>query len=252
MGSSAWQLQGDQALLQLDRFNGRVDLTRPSEGLLDFGHAGAALGSRGLLAIETPSCAGGDSSKLLVERHVRGASLSVSYRESSLWPVRVDALWRAATGPGLDRTAATIDLLISVWTDLMETRPQLTVRSTLWADEILHLVDLDSARFETLGPIRALRIEPSGGPGCLLFQPPDTDLSYAEMVHPADLLHDDLTGPEASRGLVSVRHRLFPGSLEKGVIRRGRVRGLLCPRTDDTRIAAACYAAFIAEEAPIG
>lgn len=178
--------------------------------------------------------------------------MAASYQESPLWPVRVDILWRAATRPGLDRTAATIDVLVSVRTDLMETRPQLTVRSALPTDEVFGLVDVDSARLEALGPHRPVRIEPCEGPGCLLFRPPETDLSYAEMVRAADSDHDEVAGPEGSGRTVVLRHQLFPGLLEKGVIRRAQVRGLLCQRTDDARTAAACYAAFLAEEAALG
>lgn len=257
MSLPVWQLEEHQARLRLDQWTARLDLSRPAEGLLDIRSASGAFGDLRLLGVEIPSCTPADG-RSVIERHVRGADLVATYRESEGWPIRVDALWRAVAGPAPKRSLATVELVVSVWTYLLEVRPELAVQSVVPTAEVLRLVDADSARFELPGADtsiglrgRPLAIEPAAGPGCLVFRLPETDLSYAEMVHPADFRHDELThGPDSTQA-ARVRHRLFSEPLEKGVIFRARVRGIFCHRQDDTQIAATCYRAFAGEEPPL-
>jgi hypothetical protein len=79
---------------------------------------------------------------------------------------------------------------------------------------------------------------------CLvLFRPQESSASYCEMVEP-----EESAGCETSEdgGSTAIRWTLFPDSLEKGVIRRARVRGLILPRQGDEELALACYRAFLA------
>jgi hypothetical protein len=75
----------------------------------------------------------------------------------------------------------------------------------------------------------------------LLLQPFGSSGSYVEMVHP----HDGV-GIE-SDGKGAFRFRLFGHDLEKGVILRGRLRGLILPRDGDEQIALEAYDAFVKE-----
>ena len=43
----------------------------------------------------------------------------------------------------------------------------------------------------------------------------------------------------------SIRWQMFPESLEKGVIRRGRVRGVFLPREQDEQLARAAWRALV-------
>ncbi len=95
-------------------------------------------------------------------------------------------------------------------------------------------------------------IGPDSGTGCLLFRLPGGDLSYAEMVHPADFQYDEFQPGESRGNVVCIAHRLFRTNLEKGVILRARVRGIFLKRPDDTQIAARCYAAFAGADPPLG
>ncbi|HMO37537.1 MAG TPA: hypothetical protein PKA06_15975 [Gemmatales bacterium] len=81
-------------------------------------------------------------------------------------------------------------------------------------------------------------------PAILLFRPLGLDLSYAEFCHPHDGI--ELTTISDNSG-TTVRYRLFGHDLEKGVILRGRLRGVLVPRAVDVAAAQAAYARFLAE-----
>jgi hypothetical protein len=69
------------------------------------------------------------------------------------------------------------------------------------------------------------------------------------MIHPADFHSDELL-PGAGDA-VMLRHRLFLSDLEKGVILRARVRGLLLPRQGDQPAAAEAYTEFAASPPPL-
>ncbi|HMP59336.1 MAG TPA: hypothetical protein PKD86_08275, partial [Gemmatales bacterium] len=75
----------------------------------------------------------------------------------------------------------------------------------------------------------------------LFLQPHDVEGSYVEMVHP----HDGIGIETDGKG--GFRYRLFGHDLEKGVILRGRLRGLVLPRDGDEDAARAAYAEFIKE-----
>ena len=144
--------------------------------------------------------------------------------------------------------------MISVHTQLLDSRPELVATSSLPLAEVFRLVEAESGSFERLvaSADSPLVIEPAGGPSCLVFQPPGAELSYAEMVHPADFWRDELTGSVDGQPGLRVRHHLFAGRLEKGVILRARLRGMFVPRRHDLRVVAGCYAAFTKAELPLG
>jgi len=72
------------------------------------------------------------------------------------------------------------------------------------------------------------------------------------MVHPADFSGSELTEDDSAGGHVAIRHRLFVQRLEKGVLLRARVRGLLLAREADVELAAATYRSFAGLGPPLG
>jgi hypothetical protein len=66
------------------------------------------------------------------------------------------------------------------------------------------------------------------------------DVSYAEMCHPQDGI-----GVEINKN--AVHFHLFGHDLEKGVILRGRLRGIILPRQEDESLAHSSYERFIRE-----
>jgi hypothetical protein len=87
--------------------------------------------------------------------------------------------------------------------------------------------------------IATLEIE---APPILLYRPAGLAWTYAEMCHPHDgvgMTRDAATG--------AVRFQLFGHDLEKGVILRGRLRGLWLPREQDETTVRQEYARFVKE-----
>jgi len=251
MHSPAWQLQRYFARLQSGPLNASLDLTRPADGIYGIRLDDHPLPVVRLLAVAVPALSVGDAGSL-ADCHVRNGDLIAAYAASEDYPVRVDVLWRARHPLPNEEFLAAVELVLSVRTLLLAAPAELTVHSELEATETLRLLDASSARYEPADvPANAsLAMQPAAGLGCLLFRQPGLPLSYAEMIHPADFRNDDLAkgpGPTA----MCLSHRLFPGRLEKGVILRARLRAVVVSRTEDTRIAAACYAAFAAGEPPL-
>ena len=251
MASPVWQLDQHNARLHLAQLAAAIDLARPGEGLIGVGLGPHSLGNARLLGVDIPSLGAGDAESL-IERYVRNSDLVAVYKESESWPVRVDARWRAVAPPASNGPLAAIELVVAVRTQLLDGRPEVSVQTAVPAAEVLRLVDDRTARFETLGREGPSVVEPGGGTGCLVLRLPQSDLSYAEMVHPADFLQDRLQGSTNSDRMVHLRHRLFQSPLEKGVILLARVAGVFLRRNDDTRIAAESYAAFASAEPPLG
>jgi hypothetical protein len=209
-----------------------------------------------LLGLEVPGRDPADAASL-VEHYARGADLVAAYGadapKAAGTPLRVDAVWRAMEPAASDKFLAAVELLVSVRTDSRESRPAVVVQSALAASKIFRLTSVDppsSTQLDVPSPGRLI-LRPSDGPGCVLWQWYMSDLSYAEMIHPADFHEDEIVWKPRAGGMIRLRHRLFPESLEKGVILRARVRGVFLPREDDLQIAAACYAAFAAAEPPL-
>jgi hypothetical protein len=147
---------------------------------------------------------------------------------------------------------AALELIVSVQTSLLESMPALTVNSDTAVTELLRLTDVNRSRFETIEAQSSSRFDADGSPapGCYLFRLPLGEFSYAEMVHPADFRGSTLTPADHSRR-VRTGHALFRQFLEKGVILRARVRGVLVTRTRDAETVALCYRVFAGGEPPL-
>jgi hypothetical protein len=249
--SPVWQLVKQRAGLRLAELRAAIDVSRPADGLADLRLGGDSLRGARVLGIEFPSVREGETAGL-AECYVRGADLAAVYRESESWPVRVDAVWRADVPSASDGPVATLKLLVSVRAHVLDSRPELWVESVVPASEVLRLADAEPARFETVRDTSPLNIDRGEGAGCLVFRLPESDVSYAEMVHPADFLESRLEREGTLDRAVRVRHRLFSCPLEKGIVLRARVCGVLLARGQDTQLAAEFHAAFAAEEPPLG
>jgi hypothetical protein len=141
---------------------------------------------------------------------------------------------------------AGVELIVSVRTEVLHARPQVTIRSVFPAAAVKCLPSSDATdllpQAVATGGIAIMEGPASGG--CLLFRLPDALASFVEMVHPTDFRHDELRAPSATSGAFQLEHHLFPQSLEKGVILRSRLRGILVAREHDRRVAVDCFRAF--------
>ena len=237
----------------MDWLGAVLDPARPDEGLTGVCPAGVPVEGMRLLAVEFPWPAAPGGRQPPAECYVRGADLTAVYQESPAWPVQVDLVWRPVFPKAQDGILAGIDLLVSVRTPRLDSRPQLVVRSLLPSSAIFRLTQRAASRWEPVTPRSdcSLTFEPATGAGCFVFRLPGTGLSYVEIVHPADFFRDELLCRPGSPG-AGLRHPLFPEPLEKGVILRARLRGLFLPAEDDLRFAGEAYAAFAASDPPLG
>lgn len=160
--------------------------------------------------------------------------------------VRLQCYWRGLAAVPGGRLGG-CELVISVQTDLLDADPSLTVESFLPAANVLRMEHADQPRFVALEPSSSpWSVEAS--PGVFLFRP-RRQWSYLEMVYPSDFARAQIVAqsPPAWR----LTSSLFPESLEKGVIRRGRIRGIFLPREEDETIALAAYREFVASPLPL-
>ncbi len=252
MRSAAWQQKGVMAVLQVGGLTAEMALSRPGDGLgnvVATGHHLDAVSILGVAFGQASDCPIVEP----VESYMRGTDLVVAYEEPGKWPVRVDGVWRATASAADDAFLAAMDLIVSVRTHLLDARPDVAVQSIVPSGAVIRLPISDKTAAEPLSVTTtgAALIVPEGGAGCLLFRLPGADLSYAEMIHPADFQQDDLRGASPGNGTLRLTHRLFCTSLEKGVILRARVRGVFLRRRDDARVATRCYAEFAAAAPPL-
>lgn len=238
--------------LQLERVSTVIDPFNPAGGLQEVSIDGQELVGFHPLAPELPAIPPTDASGLL-ERYVRGGDLVATYTDRPAPQTRSQIYWRVNSHERLGAIAA-IELVASVQTSLLDACPQFSARSQMLAGEAYRLIDGEQGTFVSVVPPSA-EADPDNQPGaphCYLFRLPGRQYSYAEMIHPAEsqATHWDgwLHGTEFR---LQLRHELFGDRLEKGVILRARVLGVLLDRRDDKAAAARHWLAFLGEGLPL-
>lgn len=158
---------------------------------------------------------------VLPEVVVRDDTVIVQYAPTTRRPVECQARWRVSPQGVFDLEVST--LTPGKWDGLaVQTRTRLA--TTTGAHEI--------------------HLEQSVQPGMVIYRPQGLEVSYVEMCHPHDGISLEVTNEQSSS---TVRYRLFGHDLEKGVILRGRLRGMIVPRAVDVAAAHEAYQRFIRE-----
>lgn len=116
--------------------------------------------------------------------------------------------------------------------------------STLTPGKFDDLVVQTRTNFATSNPAEEVHIVQSVTPGIVIYRPMGQQLSYVEFCHPHDGIGLDIKSDATT---TTVRYRLFGHDLEKGVILRGRLRGMIIPRVVDEAASHAAYERFIVE-----
>ncbi|NLX94606.1 MAG: hypothetical protein GXY83_00375 [Rhodopirellula sp.] len=252
MSASTWQLDHHRAQLRRGSLSATLDLSAPNRGLFDIRGGPPQLETAEILALRVPAChfVGGN---LPQDAFVRGSELVAEYSDGTAWPIAVNARWICGSDsdPGL---TAVWDLIVSVHTEQLDSRPALAVVSAVACCQTLRLMERESGRFSALPAALATQpFAPASGEGCILLRLPNSLFSYVEMVHPLDFHCGEvcLEGEGAACRATVVNH-LFPETLEKGVVLRARVRAVLLPCEDDCRLAADAYRKFAAAAPPLG
>jgi hypothetical protein len=274
MQRSPWQIHGHTARLQTEHFQAVVDLLNPGRGVSVTHVADTATEGMALFHVGIPPLSGGDAA---TDFFARGDDLVATYAETPERPLRAQAYWRwlpsarveasafaaasASVQAGADaiRPIAAMELILSVQTNLLDSDPTLTVSTTLPAAEISRLIDPESQRFLKLDPHGMLEprgaapttLDRTSGTGCFVFRLEQSRLSYIEIVHPADFYRAQIDASGAAPSAIRISHRLFAERLEKGVILRSRIRGILMPQDHEPAFAARAYREFASAEPPL-
>ncbi len=264
-----WTMDGLRAQLRNERFTASMDLEQPELGL------GAPQWPHGrLLGV---ACAD-DSRMTLVQEdiYVRDGDLVAAYMHGQSPQFRMQIYWRwldrATIGetPGAhgDELVA-LELQVSVQTELLDSWPEVHTQTELLGGDVAQVAAGEVQQLPTDAQ-RVAQFAPAGRrvPRIALFRPRDATTSYVEIVHPADVSHieDEATpargavptasdaatvkSPSPREGAL-LRHRLFAEHLEKGVIRRARIRGVIGPRQQDVEWAVACAESFSGTAPPL-
>jgi len=245
-----WQeMEGHAARIASDRFSLAIDAARPGAGLDDIVVDGQPLADFHPLAADLAAPTAANSA---CEHYLRGGDLVATYPDRPAPELRSQLYWRAGSHHR-DGAIFAIELVASVQTALLDSCPQLVLRSRLLAAEAFQLVDPQAEGFSSIVPPRD---DPDpdalGAPFCYLFRLAGRRYSYAEMVHPAAAQASSWDGwLHGTEYRLELAHKLFADRLEKGVILRSRVLGLLLDRRDDKAAVVRHWHAFLAAELPL-
>lgn len=229
-----WRLDQSTAELVDGNVQARVDLAHPQLGLQHLQIRGKSISGR-LLCISATGCDAWSPS--IGDVYVRGCDLVVSYKAVDDWPFAPQICWRVETIARGGGSLASLFVLISIQTDLLDTHPQIEIASELPADELLqlHFDETDHAQAEQV-VASDLTVSPRANAGCLLRRLPGGQTSYAEVMLESD--YRELQIGQRIRGNSRSAWKLFAEFLEKGVIRRARMAIPFMTRDNDVQLAA--------------
>jgi hypothetical protein len=246
MPPSLWNIDQQTATLAVGSLTAQIALDAPERGLQGITLSGEPFEHASLLGVDD-----GDSSKQtairLEDAYVRGNDLVADYAFGTAGP-KLRVYRNAASDPAAPDVVA-LSLTASLRTDLLvDERPLVYSRTAIPTETV--------QRLDAAGTVHTLHLtsEPTDFSNdetvATLLSCPG-NLIYAEMAHPDDVRQSSLT--RGQDGAAKLGHELFTERLEKGVIVRARVLGLLLPRNDDTiSQIAERYRDFAAMQPPLG
>lgn len=214
-----------------------IDLKRPSLGVRDISLGGVPVTGCWPLQI-SPEPRAATSDEAVIESYIRGRDLVAIYAQTPQRTVQPTYYWRVLE----NRDLAGIELMISMQTSLLDSDPSLTARTVChgaahWLTEPGTATMIKDDTWQS----------PTATKGFFLFRLAD-GTSYAEMVFPADFLGASVVSDDGARHLT---YQMFPEDLEKGVIRRGRIRAFFLPTEGDVAAVWDAYTELCAEEPPL-
>lgn len=259
-----WQQQGEQAQLVCGPWQARLDASRPAAGLRHVSYQGVPLGESTFLGVDLEV----SDRAVIGECYQRGGDFIVRYPQTKTRPFAVEAYWRAGWFEYDGQSYPRIDLVVSVETSLLDSRPRLSAVSNLMLDAGALVYRGEGCMLARLGGAAGLQ---AAG-----FEYQD-GVCYAEICHPGDSISMLIEVPgretpgretpgreapdcgmrgEAQAALASRRPvrcltRLFGQPLEKGVILRSRLRGLFIPWQRSEEIARAALAELAGSPPPL-
>jgi hypothetical protein len=181
----------------------------------------------------------------IADAYVRGDDLIAVYQPADAWPYAPQLYWTAGQCEDNQRVLASLSLLISVETHLLDTWPRITVGSRLACREVLQ-VDTASGAVEQL---QSRSIRQSNAACCLLYRVADLPISVVESMPASDFRDVDVR--RCRNGEYQAEWHVFADFLEKGVIRKARFHCAFVPAEDDVRSAIVFCAAEARRPLPL-
>jgi hypothetical protein len=246
-----WSLDRFDARLNAGAIDARLDLLCPRKGMvLRSGSSTVESFDAAIHQVDLPDV--GAEAADAIDAYVRAGDLVATYAERAGRALRAQVYWRARQYA--EGCLASVEVQVSVQTSLLENDPALFASSRLLAAEWLYLADDGdgNSRCLPLGQPSEFSAASRADRGCWLARLNDK-LSYCEVVHPLDFRSSHLSCQPTGSGTAQsvLRHRLFAETLEKGVILRARVLGVLLPRDEDVQTAREHWRAFARSEPPL-
>jgi hypothetical protein len=164
----------------------------------------------------------------LCECYIRGRDLLATYQPAMQGKVRVQIYWRAWPEQPANSVPVGVQMILSAQTDLLDAAPQTQTSSVF--------NPMPAAQWCALRE------------NAYLLSGLTDDVSYLEMIHPSDFAGVSLNQPSSPPSLAWT---LFPERMEKGVIRRSRICGLLLPQQQDREQASLAMQQFAEEPLPL-
>lgn len=249
-----WSIDGTNARLRSELLCADLDLRHPARGLrgvrVSVGPGAAkSIEEDGILRV---TAAGLDeSAQQIQDSYVRGNDLIVAYTSSEVGQLSSQVYWRMLEI--VPSVAAGVELVVSAQTDVMDADASGWVGSVLSVEGVSSLVNASDKVYQplTLDASPRHSLESGDYLGLLLYRITGARSSYVEMAHPADFCQASLASDNKAGAWVRSSFRLFPERLEKGVIRRCRLRAVFLPRNGDEHAAASLYRDFVTSDPPL-
>ena len=194
-----WFLQGSQAKLACGALLAEIDLERPTRGLHNL-HLSVQKVDGWLMGVNVVEDAGPEEPWQPTDAYTRGNDLVATYREPLGQPFTLQVYWRVL--PLKDRQSAALESIVSIQTREWEAHPHVTLSSAL---------AVDSAQLEY---------------GGINFRSRH-DWAYVEATPPGDFTPSacESTAPNLHAAVWTYGNHF----MERGVIRRLRLRGAIVP-----------------------
>ncbi len=227
-----WSVREGRALWESKLLQAVVDLSRPARGLHDVVFNARPLPATQLLQMQLETRLNGPGPRLVEAIH-RASDLTAIYAETEGQPIRTQLQWRVSES--MEPLRVVVDFIVSAETSQLDSDPRIRVSSTVGG-----------------GPWRQLRkagaehqfaglddtVELSGcSAGVHVVPIANAGVQYAQLLLPSDetsVIHSH----RQSNGTCTLHTVMFRERLEKGVIRRVRIRGVMSECELDVRLAA--------------
>jgi hypothetical protein len=243
-----WSLRGTIGKLTNGPLSGEVNVAHPHLGLrcmeLDYEKWQCALlgvvrGDEPLVV--TAKKFDGDAREWplpVVDEYVRGNDLVASYRAIEQWPYAPQIYWQTNALDFVEGVAASMSVLVSVQTHLLDTWPRISVVSQVASAELLHisLGENELAEVERIEDEKTLSA--TGAGSCVIWRLRGVPNSYVEIMPSTDFRQIALRPNVVASS--SAEWHVMADFLEKGVIRRARVHAAILPRENDVELAIEC------------